>query len=362
MINSGHSFPVERRMLNHETLHKTAVWACRLVGCVFIYAALFVTEDEEGGVQNGLELWLAAVRRRQDASISYVVGFMQGIAEIEKRAFDAFFGKKLLSIRSVLASVSLSIIVLTVTEATFDLLIEGTLDNNEGYYTVLIPLSVFCLGVLVVLQFSRSTWTHLFLAFLTLVAIFGASEWFWWNGSRSSPTLPEIHISDFSVLGIYLGLLAASCACDFLFIVFTRLVMKKISTLYKTYSILALIAVHVLLGIVLSGVYFYDLSMAIRRFDFRNQPEYNEYYYFHQISQMNSLDGLICLIWVLMFAGIVLHRLLWPSLWRPIYALKRFKVIQNKKLLWATAMVLLIGPAKGVSFVMWAIDKISKAG
>lgn len=36
--------------------------------------------------------------------------------------------------------------------------------------------------------------------------------------------------------------------------------------------------------------------------------------------------------------------------------------ITNKKLLWGTAMALLIGPAKGVWFVSWAIDEVAKVG
>jgi hypothetical protein len=348
--------------VNSQTLHTVALWACRLAGFALIYAALFLTEDEEGRVQNRLELWLTALRHQQDVSVSYAVRLMRAVADIEKRGFDKVFGEKLLSVRSVLTSVCLSIMVVTISEAILDLAAANhTLDNTNRYYTVMIPLSALCLMVMLGMHAATSTRTHILLGAVTLMGIFTASAYFW-DGRPGRGLVPEISTEDLTYMSAYLRILAASSACDLVFILFTRFVMNKISELDKPLNIIALIASNVAVGAFISGIYFRDLWIAITSPDILYNVRLNTGGYIDYLSETNALDGFICLLWVFMLAVILLHRLFWPSLWRLLYSLKRFKVIQNKKLLWATAMVLLVGPAKGVSFVSWVVDKVSKAG
>jgi len=61
-------------------------------GCVFLYLAFFLYEDERGQIQNRLEqLWVSIddeARRARDTNAA----FMRGIVRIVSNTFDRVFG------------------------------------------------------------------------------------------------------------------------------------------------------------------------------------------------------------------------------------------------------------------------------
>jgi len=71
-----------------------------VLGLMFIFAALFLYEDEERRIQNKVEEWWIKLSDLQRASRSRAVAFMQEVAKLTGRGFDSVMGERLLSYAS----------------------------------------------------------------------------------------------------------------------------------------------------------------------------------------------------------------------------------------------------------------------
>lgn len=91
------------------SLHIIMIWVFRLLGCLLIYAAVFMYEDEEGRWQNRLERWRETIIRTRESALSRFTAFMSGVAGLASHVFDRLFGKKLFSVRGVAVSICYSI-------------------------------------------------------------------------------------------------------------------------------------------------------------------------------------------------------------------------------------------------------------
>ena len=77
------------------------------------------------------------------------------------------------------------------------------------------------------------------------------------------------------------------------------------------------------------------------------------------VSGANAIDVIACSVFLVLLIFLACHRLVWPLLHRPLYAVARYGVIKRKALLWAFGAVLVIGPDKNVAVWKWLIDKVS---
>jgi hypothetical protein len=59
---------------------------------------------------------------------------------------------------------------------------------------------------------------------------------------------------------------------------------------------------------------------------------------------LNVGDFVACSVFFIVMLAVLAHRLVWPVLDRPMYALHRYGVIRKKKFLWAFAVALFVGP------------------
>jgi hypothetical protein len=74
---------------------------------------------------------------------------------------------------------------------------------------------------------------------------------------------------------------------------------------------------------------------------------------------LNSVSLLICGLALVFSCIVILHRLLWPLLQRPLYIFQRYGVIKRKKLLWAFGFALLLLTPPQWSW-HWLIETVSK--
>ncbi len=81
----------------------------RALGVLFVCAALFLHENEEGRIQNKLEEWWIKLSDREKQSRSRAVAFMQDVAKSTGAGFDLLLGKRLRSLRVVFISISFSL-------------------------------------------------------------------------------------------------------------------------------------------------------------------------------------------------------------------------------------------------------------
>src|ERR1700694_5196508 len=93
--------------MSHSVINRL-LFFLNFLGVVFICAALFLYEDEEGKFQNKVEEWWIKLSDKQRASRSRVAAFMQEVAQLTGRGFDRLLGRRLFSFRVIPISIYLS--------------------------------------------------------------------------------------------------------------------------------------------------------------------------------------------------------------------------------------------------------------
>src|SRR5580704_5214347 len=82
---------------------------CLTVGGLLLAASCLLYEDEEGQIQNRLEVLWITLSDAQSRALSKQVKFTQAVAVLTDRVFDAVFGNKLVSRRSIAISACFSL-------------------------------------------------------------------------------------------------------------------------------------------------------------------------------------------------------------------------------------------------------------
>jgi hypothetical protein len=275
------------------------------LGVILIYSALFLYKDEEDKLENRIEQWWQRIRNLHAHAISRETAFLKVVAEITSKGFTKLFGKRLFGLKAVSASICYSQAA-TLLFFTFAL---GRVGESEVIQVRLVS-GILCLVFL--LFGSLGPFIHrrspklFWLAFVLMLTIgwpllLLLRQWLYFSISVAE-------IIPFAV------------ACDFLFIVLTRLMLAhaaqsnsflKIATLGIGNAFLAAVLVVVP---IYSWAWLYDhhlfapivLPLALLGFS-------------------NSLDGLVSLSWFLIAIVMLLHRLFWPLIERPLYALYRHR-------------------------------------
>jgi len=151
-------------------------------------------------------------------------------------------------------------------------------------------------------------------------------------------------------------LLMLSFLCDLWILGFIRWIVRRASKMTGLFQILGSLIVAALIGVGLVVVPF-KLMMAVT-----------------PASGRPNLFGLACMVVIplnivdLLFSFAVffvlglfaLHRLFWPLLDKPLYAIARYGVIKRKSILWAVGLVLLAGLGNAKSVFQWLVDVLSK--
>jgi hypothetical protein len=322
----------------------------RIAGGLLIYAALFLYESDEGEVQNRLEIWLVAVRRRREASLSHVVVILTAVASLSGQIFDRLFGKKLFSLRSFGASMCYSIASIVLFRDAMGVpFIDGL-----AYWVPLTLAWIVLFSQLATFPDEQSTkrvwrlWFIFICIFIVGIVFLGEGYELsgWGDVNNIGSPLPSWMAIAESVSSPLL-VLGGSFVCDIFFIVFTRWLLERIALTTQVDRALALILLNFAVCAVLVGPGFIDTDPIT------TQPRFWAETQVKLLGQFNFLDSLVCALFAMILLGVLLHRLVWPFIERPLYSLHRFGVIKNKKLLCAVGTLLLIGPAKGIPIAKW---------
>jgi hypothetical protein len=316
-----------------------ALFFLRALGTVLICVGLLLYEDEEGKFQNKVEEWWIKLSDKQKASRSKVAAFMQGVAQLTGSGFDRLFGQHLFSLRVVPVSIYLSL-------ASFFLLA-----------LLVVPSAKFTPGT------SRHAAFFLFVYFLALGLVpgFFKNKWIlrvWWA------IIPAalLSISGFMVfvfktrgarsafygIGLVALLFVSSLVCDLIYIALTRYVLRRISGIDRIPEILLM-------------VFLNQLALVA--------PVYGPIYAGLWISKYAQMAGGMVLISIMFnfidflagFAALflalllLLHRLFWPAVQRPLYAIYRFAPIKQKKWLVSIGIALLTLPSHATLGALKAI-------
>jgi hypothetical protein len=131
--------------------------------------------------------------------------------------------------------------------------------------------------------------------------------------------------------------LGFSLFCDLSYIAVTRWMLRRVSKIDRVYEIVFEIVVNLL---VLALLLLAPIFLGVYVFKYLPTPGIIMFLSF----LLNSIDivaGFAALILALM---LLLHRLLWPMIQRPLYAIQRFTPLKNKRLLWTMGISLILLP------------------
>jgi hypothetical protein len=303
-------------------------------------ANIFLYEDEEGNFQNKVEAWWIRLHDKQKAARSKVAVFMQEVARSTGNGFDRLFGHHLISFRIVPVSIYLSI-------ASFFLLIwimfpriknPGPIHRHEAFFWF-----VCFVGLAVLPTFMTRRWQFALWWVIIPVNILGATGFivfvFITRGAHFALQL----------IGLLLLLFGCSLVFDVFYIVLTRLILKRISRIDHTLEILLMILLNIVLLIVpILGPYYFGLRV------FKNHPHAGAVVFFSMV--FNVIDVFAGMAALIVAALLLIHRLFWPALNRPLYAIYRYAPVKEKKWLFRFGCILLFFPvhltAEGIRAIL----------
>jgi hypothetical protein len=326
--------------------------ACITVGALLIAMSTFLHETEEGAIQNKLDEWRVVLSETEPRAINRHAAFVAAVAGLGGRLFDALFGQRLVSPRSVGVSACFSLASLFLVCSPG---LSGMLSEIPGslYYSLLVGL--IAMGALPSLLKSRRPIRPRLLKTLWLVGIvilvfcsyFCMDIVNWFNVpyrvTESGLNL-KIHIPYRLEAFYYVAFIFITIASDSLFIVSTRWLLRKSSGLLSTLQIIGVMLGNVILAcsLVILPVALAWGASAVTRILAGGKivKTTNDYVlssdshqsFLASLGASNILDGLVaCVFFVLLFTFLA-HRLVWPIVKRPVYAVARCGIVRRRRL------------------------------
>jgi hypothetical protein len=296
-----------------------------LVGMLFLYAGFFLTETEEGQLQNRLqELWIR-VDDLQSRALTRQAAFLQQASSLVAEGFGRVFGPKLVSVKSVASCLCFSMASLYLSLALFG-----------GDLPLLSKRVLFtCTAIFFACGFSKK-FRYISFAVLALAAVL---EIIGLKGElkayQSSPGDVALGYF-FYATGIFGGVG---------FIALTRWSMKLASHLSNAPGLIATILSNLALSAALVGPLIVAelLAYHVSMFGPKVGPSVASgthgwltcLIFLCKISISNLFTALAALVVVLVPLVALLHRLVWPVISRPIYAAHRHGLIAQHNFLTA---------------------------
>jgi hypothetical protein len=271
--------------------------------------------------------------------MSKQAAFLQGASQATSQVLDTLFGKRLFSLQMVAVSTSYSLASLL-----FFLAISSFVPVNpvvgDGIGILLLVLGTIP-AVMSGKAFSSrvrnpDAWRHRYCE-IAVVAVIGTAflcAKYYFEMQESSPILP---------IAVLCGVLT-----DTMFIVIFRWILRKTTSLSSLWKLGLLIVAVSIVGVSLVGpsialldcagtlasaedctVNVAGIGISISAGD----VQFNSVVSVILTSATNWLDAICALLIVVVMALLLLHRVLWPLIKRPIYAANRKQLVKNSKLL-----------------------------
>ncbi len=290
-----------------------------------LFYSIFLYEDENTRVQSSLEDWWIRLEDQKQAALNRQTVFVREIARSIDHFLDGLLGRNLLSVRAVSISVCYS---LSTASATALLLFHDSLGLEPTIITIAWALNL-CLvaaGTLPAIK-PKLSWIPFSVACLVIIVNGGVLFVLWHD---YSPNIP------FSTpYGAELLALPLSTLSDLYVLLLARRTFKEVINAVSAAQILQLFMLNLLaLGLVILVPYFLSLTIQLP--------------FLIKLAFMNVWSGLLLACPFLVAMVMLVHRVLWPTILRPLYLAQRVRVVHNKSLL-ATLSVTLLGVAFGPS-------------
>ena len=312
-------------MAPHPIALKILRFFLATLGVVCIYAAVFLRETTENKIESTVFEWWVMIDDAQRATRERVATFMRGVARLTARGLDWVFGPKLFSLRMIPLSVYFSL-------ASFFL------------------LAVCILPFVKHPPNAKESTAFLFLVYFLFLGLFPAlvsNKWlvaFWWAVflfkifSFTGLILFIVKTRGLHYtakgLGLIVLLFASSLVCDLGYIALTRIALKHALEIENPAKILFVLVANafalavplvlpIWVGVKLINVAHYAATMIVASVLF------------------NGIDIVVGTAAFLLAILLLIHRVAWPLVERPLYAFQRYSPIKNKKWLFGAGVALI---------------------
>jgi hypothetical protein len=344
-------------------------------GLLLLYS-LFLYEEQEREldkkVQNCLSEWWVKIDDARDYSLSVHTAFMRQVASLTDSGFNRLFGNRIISLQSLGVSVWYSIASIFLA-----LLLEAGLTAQSPDLPLVSRLLIIAISLGLALFFvsvgtlpaftPRTAWLVIWGALLAVGVVMILSGVF--LGYSTIVNDPNLNRWDPKlVFGVMVTSYGSICVAliihvmtDAIFIAITRKLLRWSSGLHSFTKITGLIVFNLILAFMLikAPLLLQDwINEALIDWESVITPEWGvtrdmatliDYAIFIIIkifAASNLVTALFSFVFIVLGGVMLLHRLFWPLLDRPIYALEKLGFIRRKKLAF-TLGIALIGVAVG---------------
>jgi hypothetical protein len=305
------------------------------IGILLVSWSVFLYEAEERVIDETLAWWIEIDDLAQTA-VKRNLAMLRIAARAVSGWLSGVFGERLLSMRAVSASLTLSVASLFLVGfviSLLDLLRERSNVATDIVGVLLAALLSAALFYVAVapgrssLRVAVATGIVLFLCCFEVLGRFLVG----WSGFEMSAIPTTAMLAVFS---------------DFVVVTLTRRVATRIAT---TDSIGFAVIATCLNGVAGALLIIAPLAVLIK-----SGPVSAPWFVFAVVmaGASNVFAAVIAFTLTVMFASLVLHRVFWPIIQRPLYALWRFKLLQNRKVLFYSGVVLLTVPLPRIAQVV----------
>jgi hypothetical protein len=308
-----------------------------LGGLFFAYVAALVYEDGEKRIQSVLEtLWLR-VHYLQEQALSAHTAFMRVVAGVLTKIFDRIFGDKLFSLRSVAVSLCYAVAAFAFTFFLFSWAYEGDAEAMRDFFTAFLYGAV--LGTIPVFL-RKSKWVKVWLALLFLYVAYDIIGPFLLMSVVILSLIKDAGLALFP--WIIMGGLVFSFGFFILFVGITRYLARRVAqseSFLRMALFTALNCTPLLLLLITWVLFLFYLGHAGPVTSGGNASiDWNTG------TAMVLFIGVFCALmtnfvflcstalFMLLAAAMLAHRVTWPLLARPTYALQRLGIAKRKKL------------------------------
>lgn len=269
------------------------------VGLLLLYIALFLHEDEEQQLQNSLEELWVRIDDAESRALSKRALFLKENIALINGVLARILGERLFSVQSVSVT-----FIFSMSSILFFLWVQT--DSKAVDYLV-IPIGLVCVGSLPMVFAGRR-------AIRMVVAAVAA-------GIGAIAFGIAMLAGGLSIGYAFLTVLAAvGVACDVVFVAINRFILRVGARMNYTLEIVLMLVLNIALG----GAYISPL-MFVRSLE---RSEWGSVAVL--VAETNLFTTLLASLIVLMMSVALLHRVVWPFLSRPIYAIARHGVVRNQ--------------------------------
>jgi hypothetical protein len=303
-----------------------------LLGCVCLYLAFFLYEDEEGEWQNRLDQFWIGVHDRARFTDSTSVAFFNKLAELFRNLLNHTFGPKLFSVRSIVASINLSLLGCSLVKSC-------ALYLDEDYYRIMPYLIIMLTAVssLSMLTRIQRYWIRCLSLVFTVAGIVSLGytmPGFLYRINKFKLAEP-VHLLYGRAVSLALLSIGFSLISDVISVAVVRnsLLETSKAPTFRDFRI----TIGKVCGLItlVEGIPIIALLLLWNA----NETEVNLYVFESVgiegavlvIVILNATTILYCLAPIFVFIIVIAHKLLWPSLSRVLYPLSRYQVVTNRK-------------------------------